>query len=262
MQILVSLSLAPPISITLSDLFDPSDLLPVPMPASKPPPVWGQLSLLIDLGPIQMAKTARKQKYYVVWKGRRTGIFDSWEECSAQVHGYTGARYKSFDSREEAGQAFKKGPGRAASAPAAAQRIPAGPGPIRQSYNVDAACSGCPGPVEYRGLETATGKEIFHEGPFAQGTNNVGEFLAIVHMLKWLQRQKLSAPVYSDSETAIKWVRRKVCNTTLARDEKNARLFQRIAQAEAWLRKHETVNPILKWDTHAWGEIPADFNRK
>ena len=34
-----------------------------------------------------MAKT----KFYVVWKGRKTGIFNTWEACSAQVSGYQGA---------------------------------------------------------------------------------------------------------------------------------------------------------------------------
>jgi ribonuclease HI len=210
-----------------------------------------------------MSKTAQKQKYYVVWKGRRTGIFNSWEECAAQVHGFTGARYKSFNSLAEAEQAYASGPGRMLSqVEAAPKRLGAAHAPILESVSVDAACSGSPGPVEYRGVSTRSREEIFHEGPHAHGTNNVGEFLAIVQALKWLKRKKLSEPVYSDSETAIKWVRRKVCNTTLKPDEQNARLFKLIAQAEAWLRKNKVENPVLKWDTQAWGEIPADFNRK
>ncbi len=210
-----------------------------------------------------MTRKAKKSKYYVVWKGRRTGIFTTWEECSAQVNGYPDASYKAFDTLMEAERAWKGEYAAYAGKPASSQRwlfTPASP--VRQSICVDAACSGSPGPLEYRGIATGTGKEIFREGPFENGTNNVGEFLAIVHALQWLKSQKASDPVYSDSETGIKWVRRKKCNTTLAPDGHNRALFKRISQAEAWLRENEVKNPILKWDTHLWGEIPADFNRK
>jgi ribonuclease HI len=136
---------------------------------------------------------------------------------------------------------------------------------------VDAACSGSPGPLEYRGVDMRSGKEIFRQGPYQHGTNNVGEFLAIVHALKLLDKKGSSLsraetgttmPVYSDSSTAIGWVKKKQCNTELAADEKNAALFKLINQAEDWLADHTITNPILKWDTRAWGEIPADFNRK
>jgi ribonuclease HI len=127
---------------------------------------------------------------------------------------------------------------------------------------VDAACSGSPGPLEYRGVDLRTGKEIFRQGPYQHGTNNVGEFLAIVQALRLLAKNKSKLPVYSDSSTAIGWVKKKNCNTELAADEKNAVLFKLIDQAEEWLAEHTIANPILKWDTKAWGEIPADFNRK
>jgi ribonuclease HI len=127
---------------------------------------------------------------------------------------------------------------------------------------VDAACSGSPGPLEYRGLHTDTGKEVFRPGPYANGTNNIGEFLAIVHALAWLKEKARVMPVYSDSETAIAWVKAKRCKTELRRDERNAPLFELIARAKAWLAENPDHSQVLKWDTHAWGEIPADFNRK
>lgn len=43
-----------------------------------------------------MASSSVKRKYYVVWEGRATGVFDSWEECKEYVDGYQGARFKSF----------------------------------------------------------------------------------------------------------------------------------------------------------------------
>lgn len=126
---------------------------------------------------------------------------------------------------------------------------------------VDAACSGNPGPMEYRGVYLRTGQEIFHFGP-VQGTNNIGEFLAIVHALALLKKKGLSMTIYSDSMTAQTWVKKRKCKTTLVRNEKTEPLYQLIARAEAWLRNNTYSNTILKWQTEKWGEVPADFGRK
>ena len=50
-----------------------------------------------------------KNKYYVVWKGITPGVYDNWGECKAQVDGQDGAKYKSFETKEEATKAFEKG---------------------------------------------------------------------------------------------------------------------------------------------------------
>ena len=121
---------------------------------------------------------------------------------------------------------------------------------------------GSPGRLEYQGVHTGSGKLIFHRGPFNHGTNNVGEFLAVVHMLGWLKQKGIDTPVYTDSGTAIAWIRKKLCNTSLMQDKQNAPLFELIAGAEDWLNENREFNRVLKWDTRAWGEIPADFNRK
>ena len=206
---------------------------------------------------------AQKKNFYVVWKGRKRGIYTIWEECEAQVKGFTGAEYKSFASRAAAEQALRGKYHHYTGKPASnGQWLFAPEPPNANSYCVDAACSGSPGRLEYQGVHTSKGTEIFHEGPFENGTNNVGEFLALVHALAWLKQHRISDPVYSDSETAISWVKKKSCNTELVQDEKNAPLFDLIDQAEQWLEENEMTNPVLKWDTRAWGEIPADFNRK
>jgi len=206
---------------------------------------------------------SEKSRFYVVWKGRQRGIFSTWEECAAQVKGFPGAEYRAFPTRQAAERALQ---GRyqdyIGSAPAVQPWRLASHPPIADSYCVDAACSGNPGRLEYRGVHTASGQEIFHQGPFEHGTNNVGEFLAIVHALAWLQERGLSAPIYSDSETAIAWVKAGRCNTDLAAEERNAPLWALIARAERWLQEHGLTVPLLKWDSEAWGEIPADFNRK
>ncbi len=203
-----------------------------------------------------------KQKYYVVWKGRKSGIFHSWAECEAAVKGYPDAEFKAFDSRDEAERAFATRYEAYKGRPASSQKWLFAPEkPIVPSIAVDAACSGSPGVLEFRGVETESGKPIFEEGPFADGTNNVGEFLAIVEAMKWLDERQHPWPVYSDSANAIKWVKDKKCNTQLRRMPSNKALFERIAEAEKWLR-FLTKRKVLKWDTGAWGEIPADYGRK
>jgi ribonuclease HI len=203
-----------------------------------------------------------KTKYYVVWKGRRTGIFDSWDECSAAVSGYPGAEYKSFGSLAAAQAAFRgdyedfKG-----KSGTHQQWLFAPTQPLLPSICVDAACSGSPGPLEYRGVLTETGEQIFHAGPFPDGTNNVGEFLAIMLAMDWLISKKLEWPIYSDSANALAWIKAGKCNTKLKRLSSNRLLFDFIAHAEEALKTYPDFT-LLKWDTQAWGEIPADFGRK
>ncbi len=205
----------------------------------------------------------QKTKFYVVWKGRKTGIFSSWEKCAAQVQGFPGAQYKAFASRRAAEQAFQEQYAAHAGRPASAREWLFSPNPpVPGSWCVDAAHSSKTGQLEYRGVQLESGRVIFHRGPYEHGTNNVGEFLAIVDALMLLDRQKKAFAIYSDSSTAIGWVKKKHCNTDLVRDAKNAALFDLVHSAEAWLRGNSFNNPLLKWDTEAWGEIPADFNRK
>lgn len=205
----------------------------------------------------------KKTKFYVVWKGRQTGIFNTWEACFAQVSGYPGAEFKAFESLPAAEAALRGSYEQFRGKPASSQAWLLAPTqPILPSICVDAACSGVPGPVEWRGVQTETGDQIFHQGPYLDGTNNVGEFLALVHALAWLEKKYQSMPIYSDSETALSWIRAGKCRTNLAPTAQNVGLFALIARAEAWLAEHEPGVKLMKWDTNAWGEIPADFGRK
>jgi ribonuclease HI len=205
-----------------------------------------------------------KQKFYVVWKGRKTGIFTSWAECEAQVKGFVNAEFKAFASLAEAETALRSKyeayKGKLASV---GRWKESETPPLLPSICVDAACSGAPGPLEYRGVNTETGQEIFHAGPFPDGTNNVGEFLAIVHALTWLEKHGKKLPIYSDSENGIAWTNTGVCKTNLKHTPKNALLFTMIRSAENWLAENELDDDaVLKWETEHWGENPADFGRK
>ncbi len=211
-----------------------------------------------------MAKS--KQKYYVVWQGRNTGIFSTWDDCKAQVYGVEGAQYKSFESRAEADKAWKAGwqpPKRAASGARSVQSKLIKTEIIWDSICVDAACSGNPGVMEYQGVHTRTRERLFHQGPFEHATNNIGEFLALIHGLAFLQKQGLThMPIYSDSRTAQSWVRNRKMKSELERIPLNEPVWELIDRAVLWMERNTWQNPIIKWETELWGEIPADFGRK
>ena len=209
-----------------------------------------------------------KKKYYVVWKGVQPGIYTSWTDCQLQIKNFKGALYKSFQTKEEAEKALET-PAHlylnttvthtAPSVPADERQLPEGFD--LNCLAVDAACSGNPGPMEYRGVYLLTGQEVFHFGP-VHGTNNIGEFLAIVHGLALLKQKGSNIPLYSDSRNALGWVKKKQCKTTLARTPKTEALFQLIERAENWLKNNTYTTPLRKWETDQWGEVPADFGRK
>ncbi|MEW4368366.1 ribonuclease H [Paenibacillus kandeliae] len=224
-----------------------------------------------------------KSKFYVVWEGHRPGIYSSWPECQQQTNGYKQAKYKAYESRAEAERAYaegwKKHWGQAAGSSSAKSSSGGGKSSVygkRQtsasdipmdqidydSISVDVGTRGNPGPVEYRGVDTRTGQDIFSKGPIAKGTNNMGEFLAIVHALAYLKKQGSNKTVYSDSATAIKWVKQKQAASTLVRDASTAEIWDLVDRAEHWLRTNSYSNKLLKWETRSWGEVKADYGRK
>jgi ribonuclease HI len=227
-----------------------SDLLPHPFPL-----------------PLQKHSPLAKPKFYVVWVGKKPGIYTRWEDCKQQVEGFDGARYKGFATRELAEAAahdnheihLRKDLSQPKPVVCSDPRIGT---PDPDSICVDAACKGNPGILEYRGVDTKSGAELFRQGPFPEGTVNIGEFLAIVHALAMLKKKGSGWPVYSDSRTAIAWVRRKAIKTNLKPGTRNAQLFDLVDRALTWLKNNSWKNPVLKWETRYWGEIPADFGRK
>ncbi|MCL7752495.1 ribonuclease H family protein [Polaribacter sp. Z022] len=209
-----------------------------------------------------------KKKFYVVWNGRKKGVFTSWKVCKAQIDGFEGAQYKSFANLNEAEIASKgkyddyKGKDTKKPTLSSKEKEKIGR-PNLESISVDAACSGNPGKMEYRGVLTHNKQQLFIKGPFAKGTNNIGEFLALVHGIALLKsKNQHNLPIYSDSKIAMSWVKKKQCKTNLHFDASNKDLLELIKRAEKWLKENTYKNPILKWETKAWGEIPADFGRK
>ncbi|MBE6302666.1 MAG: ribonuclease H [Bacteroidales bacterium] len=204
-----------------------------------------------------------KKRYYVVWNGLVPGVYDTWDECQAQIKGVKQALYKSFATLVEAERAYSESPYKYISGEKKGEKPSAtNPDTVhRNAIAVDAACSGNPGMMEYRGVYLATGEEIFHFGPI-MGTNNIGEFLAIVHGLALLAKQNSPIPIYSDSRNALLWIKQKKCKTKLEQTDETAEVFTMIERAERWLQNNTYKNPLIKWETAQWGEIPADFGRK
>ena len=211
-----------------------------------------------------------KRKFYVVWEGRAPGVYDSWEECEAQINGYHGARYKSYSSQTDAVAAFR-GDGNddleifrvIGSHKSDIVNYSAFPEIRLDAIAVDGACSKNPGPMEYRGVMVATGEEVFRIGPLAGGTNNIGEYIALIHAASLLARRgDFTTPIYSDSKTALAWLRRGHSNTTIKPTAENGKVIELLRRADAWLANNRIINPVLKWNTELWGEIPADFGRK
>lgn len=222
---------------------------------------------------------AKKAKFYVVWQGRTPGVYMTWDQCLAETQGFSGAKYKSFATRGLAEAAFQDaaddhwgqgggggggdGGGKSVATPKIDRDQLESLGVDMTAWAVDAACKGNPGELEYQGVDLQSNTDMFHMGPYPEGTVNIGEFLAIVHALALLHGGgETSTAIYSDSRIGMTWVKKKKCNTKLPRSASNRRLFNLVDRAERWLIANTYGNPILKWETKRWGEIPADFGRK
>jgi ribonuclease HI len=217
-----------------------------------------------------------KNKYYVVWEGSKPGIYDSWSECQAQTNGYPQAKFKAYQSKAEAKVAYKEGWkkhwGKSNSTKSNTKKVSkkvSQPSLFEQpeeidydSISVDVGTRGNPGPIEYKGVDTQTGEVLFQVGPIENGTNNLGEFIAIIHGLSYLKKLGSNKTVYTDSKTALSWIRNKKVASTLVRDESTKKVWELTDRALNWLHNNTYQNKVLKWKTEEWGEIKADYGRK
>lgn len=210
---------------------------------------------------------ANTKKFYVVWNGKTPGVYEDWLTCKLQTDNFPDAKYKSYPSKAEAEKAYIEG----YSAYCKKRVIENSQNPLFPNHQtkpqlnslaVDAAWNTITKEMEYQGVYTATKELIFRKGPFQGATNNIGEFLALVHGLALLKQQNSSIPIYSDSITAIAWVRQKKHKSVVLPTEENLEVFELLQRAELWLHNNTFITPILKWQTKLWGEIPADFGRK
>lgn len=217
------------------------------------------------------------KRYYVVWKGRVPGVYDNLDDAMEQVDDFPGAMFKSYDSPQAAAEAYRSSGRKEDKNDLGNLLLNSSRGNMPQSgkpdyfsfpeidlngWAVDASCLGNPGRMEYRGVELMSGREIFRVGPFEKSTNNIGEFLAIVHALALMQKTGENHTIYSDSVTGMAWVRNRKIKTQLSREPANEKCFKMMERALSWLNTHQYSAKILKWQTERWGEVPADFGRK
>jgi ribonuclease HI len=211
---------------------------------------------------------AKKKKFYVVWIGREKGIYDSWDSCKKQVDKFYNAKYMGFFSMDEAKKAITEGYEKywglkkTNLKTLTNEQLKLIGSPILNSISVDGAWDTSTLKCEYQGVITKTKEIIFHKGPFEEGTNNTMEYLAIVHALSFCKKHSIDLPIYSDSKIAINWVKKKQMKTNLIETSKNKELFNLLERAKKWINENTYKNKILKWETKAWGENPADFGRK
>lgn len=219
---------------------------------------------------IQSTPKKKKQKYYVIWDGDNSGIYIDWEEARLKLKGVPWDRFKTFGSRILAEKALKEGPEKYVgkdfrkTKDLTEEEISTIGNPVELSLAVDAACNEMTGVMEYRGVWTFNyDQELFRQGPYQGGTNNIGEFLALVHALALFSKDPdekfRTMPIYSDSRIAMGWVKARKCRTKSTPGPEVRKMIER---AETWLSKNSYKNPIWKWETKVWGEIPADFGRK
>lgn len=206
----------------------------------------------------------KSKKHYVVFKGREIGIFEHWDECKASTVKFKGAKFKSYNNYDKAVDAFvrfskKSQPKKTFNRITPKNQISAKP---TSGFAVDASCLGNPGLMEYQCKDINNGKVIFNKTQFYNSTNNIGEFLAIVDILRYSNSNKDYRDVYTDSRTAMSWIKKRKVKTSLKPSPSNEKTFNEIKLAEKWLDNNNIKNRILKWHTSEWGEIPADFGRK
>lgn len=220
---------------------------------------------------------AQGKKYYVVFKGKNPGVYDDWGDAREQIEGFERPIYKSYPSSAEATAAYRKAVRKEDGndlgtflANAGSHSLPKAGQPDYMTnqevdldaWAVDASCLGNPGRMEYQGVELMTGRILFRIGPFDDATNNIGEFLAIVHAMALMTQQGKFHNIYSDSVSGMAWVRTRKVKTQLKPTDRNGKVFELMARAVTWLNTHQFPAKVLKWQTDKWGEIPADFGRK
>lgn len=113
------------------------------------------------------------------------------------------------------------------------------------------------GVTQYRGVDIATGEELFRED-LGNQTINAGEFLGVIAAAKYILENGHKPPViYTDSVTAITWFR----NKKTASKKRIPALFKAELFLQAMSSEVDKID-VLHWDNDLWGEIPADFGNK
>lgn len=113
--------------------------------------------------------------------------------------------------------------------------------------------------LQYQVVDIETSELIYTSPVYIGGSSNVAEYLAIIHGLAYADKNGLKCDIYSDSYIAMGWVRKRMCRT---REEMSEELKKVVDRSTLWLNLNLLSNKVLIWQSHLWGENPADFGRK
>lgn len=180
--------------------------------------------------------------WYVVKRGRIPGIYTDWDSCEKQIKGFSNAKFKKFNVESEARSYFEKDSSITVERPT-------------EGMAVDAAFSMKKDIGEYQIYDLVKKEIVYRSREYKNVTVNIMEFLAICKSLELFPYED----IYSDSATAITWVEKQKINSNKPLDSE---VQKEIDLALFTLKSNILGNKIIKWDTHIFGDIPADFGRK
>jgi hypothetical protein len=128
-------------------------------------------------------------------------------------------------------------------------------------------CSDCgsvngknPGIFKYRLVNIETKEVIFEKIISGNCTNNLAELLGAVHAIGYNTANYLNLPVYTDSQTALSWIRKKLIKTKHIVTD--AELQEELDIALKYIKTLSKAEHPLLWNTVAWGQIDADYGAK
>lgn len=153
------------------------------------------------------------KKYYVVWEGRQTGIFEDWPTAQASVAGHKGAKYKGFESRALAEEAFRQAPEKSIVAKKPSKTSRQRPAfELDQSFDIhifcDGGCDPNPGPAASGIIVYKSGTiQSKYLGLYHRGTNNTAELNALFEAMRLAQdllEEGFKVQILSDSSYSVK----------------------------------------------------------
>ena len=136
-------------------------------------------------------------KYYAVKNGRKIGIFETWDECKAQVEGFSGAEYKSFTKKEDAQRFIGGGYEQMNLFGTVAY--------VDGSYNIE-TCEFSYGAVIFADGEPLTFSEKFNDPELATMRNVAGEIKGAEFVMRYCLENGIdSVDIYYDYEGIAAW---------------------------------------------------------
>lgn len=143
------------------------------------------------------------KKVYAVLNGRHPGIYHTWAQCQEQIHGFSGAVYKSFSSLAQAEEYMNMG---AKDQAEQAQQVQTEAiAYVDGSYQADSREFSCGVVLFHNGGEEHF-SERYCDRELAQMHNVAGEIMGARKAIQYcLDNQIKSVTIFHDYEGIAKW---------------------------------------------------------